>query len=142
MTRVQKHFSQPSRTKQSFKDETNVNNIMSKYLHTGLIDHVNQHQGQYGDFITSPDFHAAMNRVTAANEAFASLPAPLRARFYNSAPDFLEFVQNPDNIEEMQSMGLIPKTARPDVSDPAAVTPDTPDPGTAPQPAEPLPTPT
>ena len=44
-----KEFHLPSLTKQSFKDECNINNIMSKYMKDGLIGHVNKHQGRYDD---------------------------------------------------------------------------------------------
>ena len=105
---VRKTFTQPSLTKQSFQDESNVNNIMAKYLQTGLLDHVNEHQGNYGDFINAPDYHTAMNRITAADQAFQSMPSEIRKKFSNSASQFLEFAQNPDNLEEMQELGLLP----------------------------------
>ena len=115
--RVQKTFTKPSMTKQSFQDESNVNNIMAKYLQTGLLDHVNQHQGNYGDFINAPDYHTAMNRITAADQAFQTIPSDIRKRFANSATEFLEFVQNPDNEEEMRELGLLPPAAPEELSD-------------------------
>jgi len=98
-------------TKQSFQDETNVNNIMAKYLQTGLLDHVNKHQGNYGDFINAPDYHTAMNRITAADQAFQTIPSDIRKKFANSASEFLEFVQNPENEDEMRELGLLPPAA-------------------------------
>ena len=134
-TRVKKAFNTPSLTKQSFKDETNVNNIMAKYLQTGLLDHVNNHQGNYDNFVSAPDYHTAMNRITAADQAFESMPSDLRARFQNSAPAFLEFVQNPENRDQMIDMGLLPKIPKEPVTDPAAG-----DPAPAnPAPSEPTP---
>ena len=105
---VRKTFTKPSLTKQAFRDESNVNNIMAKYLQTGLLDHVNQHQGSYADFINAPDYHTAMNRITAADQAFQSMPSDIRKKFSNSPSEFLEFAQNPDNVEEMRELGLLP----------------------------------
>jgi len=36
-------------TEQNHKDETDINNIVRKYNKTGLIDHLNQFEKQYGD---------------------------------------------------------------------------------------------
>ena len=46
----------PGRTRQSMRDECDINAIMRKYIKTGAIDHVNKYSGEYG-FATpnSPD---------------------------------------------------------------------------------------
>lgn len=112
--KVRKDFDGPkgvSLTKQSFKDECDINVLMRRYEKTGLVDHVNTHQGNYGDFINAPDFHSAMNQIMAAEDMFMSLPSRIRARFANDPAAFLEFAQDPSNAEEMQSLGLIPAPA-------------------------------
>lgn len=106
--RVTIKFTKPSMTQQSFKDECDINNIMAKYERTGIVDHVSQFQGQYGDFIGFPDYHTAMNAIRQADEMFMTLPSSIRERFNNSAEAFLQFAQDPDNYEEMVRMGLIP----------------------------------
>lgn len=101
-----------SRTHQSFQVESEINNIMAKYSRTGLIDHVNRYQGRYGDFTEGvADFHTAMNIVTSAKQAFESLPANMRARFGNDPGAFVDFVSDPDNVDQMRTMGLLPKEA-------------------------------
>lgn len=96
----------PSRTKQSMQDECDINKLMKRYEKTGLIDHVNRHQGQYGNFVTGEDYHGHLTQVLAAQAAFGTLPSAIRARFDNDPASFLNFVQNPENEAEMIKMGL------------------------------------
>lgn len=106
-----------SRTRQSFKDECDVNKIMAKFEKTALVDHVNERQGQYGDFTNLPSsFHEAIEQVRAANAMFLTLPSKVRKKFGNDPGVFLEFVSDPDNAEGMRELGLIPPSpAKPKV---------------------------
>ncbi len=97
-----------SLTKQSFKDDCDINVVMRKYEKSGLLTHLNQNQGDYSNFIDAPDYHTAMLAIRAAEENFMTIPAQIRSRFHNDAGNFLEFAQNPDNLEEMREMGLAP----------------------------------
>lgn len=114
----------PGRTKQSFAEESNINIIMRRYEKTGVLDHFNRHQGDYGNFLNAPDYHTALNGIRAAETAFMELPAGVRSKFQNNPAAFLDFVQNPDNLEEMVEMGL----AKPLEADPDAVANDDPPP--------------
>ena len=38
-----------SRTRQEFKEECDINNIMRKYKQSGLVEHVKEYGGRYGD---------------------------------------------------------------------------------------------
>lgn len=113
-TAIKNHFS-PSekvvspkgvkKAKQEFKEDADLNSIMRKFQKTGAIDHAKMHQGSYG--IASPvQLHEAMNLVTKADSMFNDLPSSVRNRFQNSATQFLEFVQNADNIEEARELGI------------------------------------
>ena len=108
--KVRMLFAKKGRTKQSFKDECDINNIMAKYQKTGAIAHVNKHGAQYG-FATSQDFASAMRTVTVAQEMFDGLPSSIRNRFSNNPASFLDFVQDADNKEEGIALGLWPKGA-------------------------------
>ena len=110
--RVRKPFSTsgPSLTHQSFKRECDINTIMAKYQKTGLVDHVANHQGDYSDLTDVPTYHDAMNKIISANQSFSTLPSSIRKKFSNDPAEFLDFVSNPENIEEMQKMGLIPES--------------------------------
>ena len=110
--RVAKHPVGPSLAKQSFKDECDINYIMRKFEKKGVIDHLNNHQGQYGNFIGFEDYHISQNKILAAAEAFASIPSKIRAKFGNDPATFLEFAQNPENLDEMIKIGLAPQKAQ------------------------------
>lgn len=130
--RVTLDASKDGRTKQSFANESNINIIMKKYEKTGLIDHLNQFEGKYGDFIAYQDYHSSMNLIREAGEAFMTIPATVRAKFENDPAKFLEFAQNPENHDELVEMGL----ARPipSASDPTPETETPPeDPPTPPE---------
>lgn len=96
----------PSRTKQSFKAECDINNIIKKYDKTGLLTHVNHAIAQYGDFTETNEFQDALNLVETSKRNFSQIPSEIRNRFGNNAGIFLEFATNPKNIDEMVSLGL------------------------------------
>lgn len=91
--------------KQSFKDECNINKIMARFQKTGAIDHYAKHGPSYGD-VTSTSLHQAMNIIAEAETMFEELPATLRKKFGNDPEQFLDFVQDPKNLEEMRELGL------------------------------------
>ncbi len=96
----------PSLTKQSFREECQISNIMRKYEKTGLLEHVNKHEGNYGDFSNHVDYLSSVLLVRNADEMFMKLPASIRRRFGNDSAEFLEFVQDPGNREAMIALGL------------------------------------
>lgn len=105
--RVKTKVDPVSMTKQSFKDECDINKIMAKFQKTGAIEHYAKHQPQYGD-TTGIDYLDCLNVVANANTMFEELPSTIRKKFENDPRQFLDFVQNPDNQEEMIELGLKP----------------------------------
>ncbi|AJK28280.1 putative minor capsid protein [Eel River basin pequenovirus] len=104
--RVVKNFTRPSRTKQASRDECDINNIMRKFEKTGLIEHQNRYQGDYGDFSDAMPYHEAMNVVLAADEMFMQLPASIRKQFGHDPQAFLTFASDEKNLDKMREMGL------------------------------------
>lgn len=99
-------FPERGMTKQSFKAECDINNIVNKYASTGVLTHVNEGTPSYGDF--SPvDFLDSMNLVISAQAAFDGLPSSLRRRFGNDPYELLSFLANDENREEAIKLGLI-----------------------------------
>ena len=47
-----------------------------------------------------------MQIVATANSMFQDLPSSIRNQFQNDPGQFLDFVQDPENLEEMREMGL------------------------------------
>lgn len=99
-------FSQPSRTKQSFKSECDINNIMARYQTTGILEFANKHEAQYAD-VSSMDYQESMQKIAQANSMFNDLPSSMRARFENDPAQMLAFLQNEANREEAVSLGLV-----------------------------------
>lgn len=106
---------EPSRTKQSFVAECDINNILKQYKLTGQIRHISAKaaQGSYVDLPEPQDFQEAMNTVIAAEDSFATLPSHVRARFGNDPSQFLGFMADPANAEEMIRLGLATKPTPP-----------------------------
>lgn len=94
-----------SRTEQSHKNECDINNIISKYDRTGLVTHRNEYRGQYG-FASQQTFEDAMLVVARAQSMFNDLPAKVRDRFNHDPGQFLKFVQDDKNADELVKMGL------------------------------------
>jgi len=102
-------FPSQGRTKQEFAAECDINNIMSRYLKTGIIDHVRDSAPQFLD--ASPlEFQEAMQIVAQAETLFEELPSSIRERFENDATKLLEFVHDPANIAESVTMGFLDPT--------------------------------
>ena len=99
-------------TEQSHLKECDVNNIIAKYDKTGLIDHISQFEGEFGD-VSGIDFRSALDLVTHASESFMSLPASVRARFDNTPELLLKFMEDAGNRDEAIALGLIVKESDP-----------------------------
>lgn len=95
-----------SLTDQHYKDEVDIHNIIKKYAATGVLTHVNQYEGSYGDFASLPDYHEAKTMIAECEEMFATVPAHIRADMQNSPAVFVDFMQNSDNIERIEAYGL------------------------------------
>lgn len=96
----------PGRTKQSFKDECDINKIMARYQQTGVLDFANKHQASYAD-VSAIDFQSCMDQIGQAQAMFSDLPSRVRERFSNDPGRFLAFIDNPDNRPEMETLGLL-----------------------------------
>lgn len=96
----------PITTQQNFKEECDINNIMRRFEKTGELPNMIRQNPVYGDFSDVPTFTEAMNTVIRANEQFDALSSKIRAQFNNDPAEFLAFVHDPKNNEELVKMGL------------------------------------
>lgn len=108
-----------SRTKQQFKAECDINVLLKNYNKTGLLTHQQQYPGDYEDLTQMEDYQTSLNQLNEAQQCFDSLPSNLRKKFHNQPIEFLEFVQNPENLPEMVTLGLAIKN--PNYIPPAAI---------------------
>ena len=102
-----------SLTKQSFKDECDINNLVSRWQQSGSVgSSFNSNSGMFADVSEVPDYHTALNIVLSAQKAFSDLPSPVRDRFKNDPGEFLSFFSDPANHDEAVSLGLTTAAAQ------------------------------
>lgn len=99
----------PSRTKQSFKKQVDINEIVANLKRTGLLSHVNTRAPMYADVSTIPDYQSALNIINVAKASFAALPSGVRERFQNDPGQMISFLADPKNVEEGIALGLLEK---------------------------------
>lgn len=114
----------PSKAIQSQKEEADINTIVRNFGITGKMPE-NVRLPAYGDFSGVDDYRSALDAVKAAEKSFMEIPAEIRAKFDHDPQNFLEFVENPENMDKLREMGL----AKPKVEVP--VTPPVPPSGGA-----------
>jgi hypothetical protein len=99
---------EPTLAQQHFKDECDINYVLRNFGIDALA--VNPLQPRYGDFTDVVDYHSALNAVIAAEDEFMALPANIRTRFDNDPSKLIDFMENPANLAEAQSLGLVTKS--------------------------------
>lgn len=121
---VKTGFSLPSRTKQEFKDETDITLLVERYRKTGYFydpltgDRKQPRMPMFEDWSGDVDFQTAQDVVRRGNAAFAQIPAYIRRMFNDSPEAFLAIVAHPDKVEQfaashpaarqaMQDLGLL-----------------------------------
>lgn len=120
--RVTKEFSLPSRTKQSHKDECDINLIMKRFKKVMNEDYLDKFNGfvggSFGDFSNVVDYRSAIDQVRQAEAVFGALPSIVRKQFDNDPASFLDFCHDPRNLDELVKLGLA--TKRPPLEDVAS----------------------
>lgn len=97
----------PSRAKQSEYENTDINVIVKRFNATGNMP-ISPLKPEYGDFTGVSDYQSALHELMDAQDAFFELPADIRKKFSNNPGEFVDFVTNHDNIDEVRKMGLAP----------------------------------
>ena len=115
----------PSKTRQEFLDDANINVIVERFG----IGHelpLNNTPPQTGDFTNIPDFRGAQDLIRKAQEVFGNLPAKIRAKFDNDPAKYIDWFHDPDNEAEAIRLGLATKPAEPQNNPVEPVTPPEP----------------
>ncbi len=110
--------------KQSFKDECDINNIIARYVQTGLLTPVNTRPQEFVDVSMVGDYQSALENVRSAGAMFNALPSGIRAEFDNDPATFLDFCTDSQNEERMRDMGLLPPMEPSVEGDPAPEEPE------------------
>lgn len=99
-----------SRTKQSFKDSTDINKILQKAQVAGTLSHLEQFGGEYKSF-QNFDFFEAQLQIARAQTIFERLPSEIRREFNNDPGKFFAYANDPENVDNLHK--LMPELARP-----------------------------
>lgn len=106
-TRTPIYIEGQGRTHQSFKDECDINIIMSRYQKTGVLpENLNQREAQFLD-VSAVEFQSAMQLVAGAQSLFEQMPSAIRERFQNDPAQLLAFTDDEKNLQEAAQMGLL-----------------------------------
>lgn len=94
-------------TKSEFASECDINAIMARYKKTGrLPESALAAQARFGDFSQIPSFQEMQDRVSAAYDLFAALPAQVRKEFDNDPAAFISSADTPQGRELLVKLGL------------------------------------
>lgn len=98
--------SKDGRTRQEFADDCDINVLLARYEKSGVFTHFNANEADYLDVSNVPDLQQSLTYLKDAQRAFMSLPAAARREFDNDPVKFVEYAQNPENIDRMREWGL------------------------------------
>lgn len=142
-------------TKQEFKDECDINNILTQFKKTGIINHITQSQPLYTDLPDELDYQSSLSITAQASDAFATLPSAVRRFFNNNPAELLAALENPAMRGQLEELNILvgpgnpqppgnPINNNPSVAPSLATTPRLPttNGGAAVQPPPPPPAPT
>lgn len=99
------------RTKQAFKDSTDINLILARAANGQTITHLAKHGAVYGDFSDIDDLLNAHERLKKGQEIFDQLPGEVRKEFNQDIGEFYRFVNDPANVDRLGE--LLPGLAAP-----------------------------
>lgn len=104
--RVVADISGPSKTRQEFADECDINQIMANAEKHAVWPFKDQLPPVYLDFVGMPNLQEAMQHMFDAEEAFMRLPAAVRKELDNDPVRFVEYASDPGNLEQLRKWGL------------------------------------
>ena len=97
-------------TEQHHTDSCDINKILAQFMETGIMPQTKANP-QYAD-VSNVDFQEMQNTLATAKTLFEELPEQVKDRFNNEMHTFLQFAENPNNLQEMEEMGLAIKNER------------------------------
>ncbi len=109
---IKKPKYEDGRTKQAFKDATDVNKILARAQVQGGLSHALKYgEAEYGE-LANIDLLDAHKRITLAKEIFSELPSEVRKEFNHDALKYAAYASDPENVNRLKE--LIPRIAEPD----------------------------
>lgn len=91
-----------TKTKQSFRDETDVNNIVRKFANEGIMPRMLD-EPQYIDVSAVGDYKSILDTLREAEAMFLQLPDEVRGRF----ADLEDFAEQLDGLDDEAAAELL-----------------------------------
>lgn len=104
--RVMHGIEGPGRVEQCHRDLVDINSIMAKVKRGHMVP-IRTGSPLFGDFTNGTTFHDMNNRILDAQDQFMTLPAAIRQEFQNDPGQLMDFLNNPENLDEAIEMGLL-----------------------------------
>lgn len=101
-----------SRTQQQFRKSADIGTIVNN-LAKGILPIGNKSEAKFVDAYDVSSYHESLNIVTKTKQTFEQLSKHVRNRFQNNPAKMLEFLNNPENMEEAIKLGLATPTEKP-----------------------------
>ncbi len=96
------------RTKQSQKNECDINKLLERSARQGGLSHLDKYQAKYGDY-SKYDFEEHTKKIAEMASCFEQLPAETKREFNQSPDEYFAFVTNPQNVDDLKR--LLPEIA-------------------------------
>lgn len=94
-------------TKQSHKQECDINFILKQYQRTGILSHINNNSPLYTDLPDNYDYQESLHIIMRAQDSFASLPSKVRDYFENDPSKFLAAFSDASQADKLREFGLL-----------------------------------
>jgi hypothetical protein len=92
-------------TEQHHAETCDINKILAQFMETGILPTSTNNDPQYGD-VSEHNFQEVQNQLANAKTLFEELPDPVKAQFENKPFKFLQFAEDPKNMDALVEMGL------------------------------------
>lgn len=102
--------------RQEFKEECDVNHVVSCYMRTGSVPGSRSFTARYpqfGDFSGVRSVSEALLKLDECKAEFLELPTDVRKRFGNDPRKLYSFLQDENNRPEAEKLGLVDPKPRP-----------------------------
>lgn len=120
-------YSDESMTKQSFREEVDINRIVARAREGQMVAHVARGVPSYLDVSDVGDYKGALDMIRKTDAWFARLPAKVREVFKNDASEFLDAMDTDVGRAKLVELGVLPPIPEtvsvPPVAAPVATTP-------------------
>lgn len=106
-----------TRTKQSYKKQQDIKEIIKKYGATGLLNkNIMANDPKFDDVSEISSYAEASQIIAKAGQAFDQLPNEIREKFNYNPANLLDYLNKSENKEEAIAMGLVNPEVTPEKS--------------------------